>query len=213
LPGELKPLHSLLSSRRRDIADELTNLEQLLERIDRAAADREKISLGMIVESIGSRSFGPLLLMAGLILFSPISGIPGVPTLMGLLVLLIAGQLLFHRRHFWLPQWLLKFSLSKKKLCKALLWLKKPARFIDRWLRPRLCFLITGASTHIIAALCAVLAIAMPVMELVPFSATTVGAALTAFGLSLIAHDGVLALVAFVFTASTGGLVIITLVG
>jgi len=37
-------------------------------------------------------------------------------------------------------------------------------------------------------------------MELVPFSANAAGAALTVFGLSLIARDGVLALIAFVLT-------------
>jgi hypothetical protein len=38
-------------------------------------------------------------------------------------------------------------------------------------------------------------------MEFVPFSANIAGAALTAFGLALIAHDGLLALLAFVLTA------------
>jgi hypothetical protein len=51
----------------------------------------------------------------------------------------------------------------------------------------------------------------MPAMELVPFSANGAGAALTAFGLSLIAHDGLLALLAFVFTAMTFGLVLYNL--
>ena len=41
----------------------------------------------------------------------------------------------------------------------------------------------------------------MPAMEFVPFSANIAGAAFTAFGLALIAYDGRLALLAFVFTA------------
>jgi hypothetical protein len=36
----------------------------------------------------------------------------------------------------------------------------------------------------------------MPVMEVIPFSASGAGAALTAFGLALIAHDGLTALFA-----------------
>lgn len=48
-------------------------------------------------------------------------------------------------------------------------------------------------------------------MEFVPFSATGAGAALTAFGLALIAHDGLLALIAFLFTALTFGVVIYAL--
>lgn len=88
----------------------LSNLEQLLDLIDKAADDLDRVSLGMIVEAVGSRSFGPLLLMVGVTLASPLSGIPGMPTTMGMLVLLIAVQLLFGRQHFWLPRWLLKRS-------------------------------------------------------------------------------------------------------
>jgi hypothetical protein len=51
----------------------------------------------------------------------------------------------------------------------------------------------------------------MPVMEVVPFSANAAGIALAAFGLALIAHDGVLALIAFVFTVITAGLMIYSL--
>lgn len=49
-------------------------------------------------------------------------------------------------------------------------------------------------------------------LEVIPFSANVAGAALTAFGLSLIAHDGILALFAFAFTIATFGLVVYNLI-
>ena len=59
-----------------------------------------------------------------------------------------------------------------------------------------------GASaTRVIAAFCVLIALGMPPMEMIPFSANLAGAALAAFGLALIARDGVLALIAFAFTA------------
>lgn len=183
--------------------EELTNLEQLLDRINEAATGLDRISLEKIISAVGSRSFGPLLLLVGVILFSPLSGIPGMPTVMGLLVLLIAVQLLFRRKHFWLPRWLLKRSVEHKKLQKALKWLGTPARFIDRWIRPRLTLLIRGISVYFIAVICFFIAVALPVMEILPFSASAAGAILTAFGLSLIAHDGFPALLAFVLTIMT----------
>jgi hypothetical protein len=48
-------------------------------------------------------------------------------------------------------------------------------------------------------------------MDFVPFSATGGGAALTAFGLAVIAHDGVLAALAFAITATVLGVVIVHL--
>ena len=51
----------------------------------------------------------------------------------------------------------------------------------------------------------------MPFMEVVPFSANLAGAALAAFGLALVARDGLLALIAFLITAATAGLLIVRL--
>ena len=90
------------------------NLEQLLERACDASRNRNRVSLDAILKLVGRRSFGPLLLMAGLIMFLPVIGdIPGVPVMMGMLVLLVAGQLLFRREHIWLPQWLLQRSITR----------------------------------------------------------------------------------------------------
>lgn len=188
---------------------EYTSFEQLLDRIEEAGANEDRVSLGAILEAVGRRSFGPLLLVAGLVTLAPFIGdIPGVPTLMGVFVGLTAGQLLFQREQFWLPRWLLRRSVARDKLVEALNWLRRPARFLDHLLRPRLTMLIQGASIYVIAIACIAIAAAMPVLEFVPFSASGAGAALTAFGLSLIARDGFLALLALMVTAGTFGLVL-----
>lgn len=185
------------------MVQELTNLEGLLDRIGNAARDLDRVTLGAVVEAIGSRAFGPLLVMVGIILVSPLSGIPGVPTTMGIVVMLIAMQLLLRRKKFWLPDWLLRRSIARNRLDKSIAWLRTPACFIDRWLRPRLTILTRGFGVFPIPIICIIIAVSLPVMELVPFSATSAGFILTAFGLSLISHDGFLALVAFILTAIT----------
>jgi hypothetical protein len=188
---------------------EITNLEQLLERIEAAAERHDSVSLGDVLAMIGERSFGPLLLLAGLITLAPVIGdIPGVPTLIGLFLFLIAVQLLFGRSHFWLPRWLRARSLGREKLGKTLGWLKRPAQYVDRLLRPRLTLLVTGPAVYVIAAACVLIAAALPVMEVVPFSANIAGGALTAFGLALIARDGLFALIAFALTAVGAGAVV-----
>jgi hypothetical protein len=115
---------------------------------------------------------------------------------------LVMGQLLLGRKHVWLPNVLLNRSVEEAKLHKAVRWMQKPAGFVDRLLQPRLGFMVEGAMSYVIALLCLGVAFMMPAMELVPFSANLAGAALTAFGLALIARDGVLALIALVLTAS-----------
>ena len=188
-----------------------SSLGQLLDLLDNADYKNGHVTWGEIMDVVGSRSFGPLLLIAGLITLAPLIGdIPGVPTLVGIFVVLVVGQLLVGREHLWLPDFMLSRSIEKQKLHKALNWMKKPARFIDRLLKPRLAFLVEGAMSHVVAFLCLLVALVMPVMEVVPFSANLAGAALTGFGLALIARDGLLAIIAMAFTGSIAAVVVST---
>ena len=184
------------------------NLAQLLARLGEASDDDGQVTVGMMLKEVGSKSFGPMLVFAGTIAFSPLSGIPGVPTSVAIIVLLTVGQLLMGRRHIWLPGWILRRAVAREKYEFVLKELHKPARFVDRFFRPRLTVLTGQVGVYVIAVVCAVIALSMPPMELVPFAATTAGAALTAFGLSLITHDGVMAIVALVITAAVATLLV-----
>ncbi|WP_148254947.1 exopolysaccharide biosynthesis protein [Aidingimonas lacisalsi] len=191
----------------------VASIEQLLDCLDGADHDGERTSVDDIVTAVGRRSFGPLLLLAGLITLAPLIGdIPGVPTLMAILVLLVAAQLLFGRERFWLPGWLLNRAVSRDTFDRGIRWMRKPARGIDRLLHPRLRCLTQGIGVRGIAIMCMMIALAMPPMEVVPFTANGAGLALTVFGLALIANDGLLALLGYVVTLGTLAIVIANLV-
>ncbi|MGY2464015.1 exopolysaccharide biosynthesis protein [Vreelandella sulfidaeris] len=189
----------------------LQSLQQLLERVGELTRHNDQVSIGMVVESIGSRSFGPLLMLIGITLFSPLSGVPGMSIFMASFVLLVAVQMLFGRKQFWLPHYILNRSVEHGKLQKVLDWLNKPARGIDRVLKPRLTFLVRNGGSYAIAAICVVVGLFMPFMELVPFSSSAAGLALLALGLSLVVHDGVLVLLALVIFGATFTLIVINL--
>lgn len=187
----------------------LHNLEQLLKHIGELARDEDQVSMAQVVESVGDRSFGPLLLIMGLTLFSPLSGVPGMAIFAGLFVLLIALQMLVGRKHFWLPGFILNRSVPQSKLTKALDWLRPTARRIDRMIKPRLNFMLHPSSTYLIAGLCVMVGAALPFLELVPFSSSIVGLALAILGLALVARDGLLVLIAVSFIGAAGSLAII----
>lgn len=191
---------------------EPANLEQLLDRFCSAERGRSTTTVGAIVAEVGTRSFGPLLLLAGAILTSPISGIPGVPTSMGVLVLLISAQLLLRRDHFWLPQWILRRRIRRSRIEALARWLRRPARWVDKFLRPRWTRLVSGRLIYVIGSVCFILALAVPIMEVVPFSASLAGVAFTAFGVALTARDGAVAAVAFVAAGSVAGLLTYSLI-
>ena len=179
------------------------DLEELLDRCREAAEKNDPVSLDAVLDLVGRRSFGPLLLVAGVVASAPVVGdIPGVPTATGIVDVLLAGQLLVGRDQFWLPRWLLRRTVKRERVCKAIGWMQPVARFVDRLLKQRLEAFTGAAATRAIAIVCIAIALATPFMEVVPLSANVAGAALTMFGLSLIANDGLMALLAFLCTTA-----------
>ncbi|HBP79787.1 MAG TPA: exopolysaccharide biosynthesis protein, partial [Halomonas sp.] len=149
-----------------------TNLTELIHTMERMERENAQVSVDDVVHAVGRRSFGPLLLLAGLITLAPIIGdIPGMPTLMAVLVLLTSSQLLVGRETFWLPKWLLKRSLSRQKFDKALHYMKKPAKWVDGLLGVRLAWMTGYIGIRVTAFACLLVALAMPPMEFIPFSA------------------------------------------
>lgn len=189
------------------MAEKLTNLEQLLDRLEEAREGQQEVSLGRLMDTIGRRSFSPLLLLIGVILVTPLSGIPGLPSTMGVAVFLLSIQMLLRRKYIWLPGWILRRSISEQKLSKSVRWMRRPARFIDRFLRHRLSVLVDGPASWPLALICLLLAITLPLLEPVPFAASSAGLALTCIGLAMIAHDGVFALIAYTTVLGVAGLV------
>lgn len=186
-----------------------SGLDELLDQIDAAAAEGRQTSVRDVVEAVGAQSFAPLLLFAGLVMLAPIVGdIPGVPVMMGLLVILVAVQVILRREYVWLPQWLLKRSVTNDKVRTSVRWLRRPARFMDRWSKERYAWLVTQAGAYVIAATCIIIAMATPVLEVIPFSASLAGTAITAFGLALLRRDGLIALLAVLFSLTTAGLLV-----
>jgi hypothetical protein len=153
-----------------------TNLTELIHTMERMERENAQVSVDDVVHAVGRRSFGPLLLLAGLITLAPIIGdIPGMPTLMAVLVLLTSSQLLVGRETFWLPKWLLKRSLSRQKFDKALHYMKKPAKWVDGLLGVRLAWMTGYIGIRVTAFACLLVALAMPPMEFIPFSANGAG--------------------------------------
>ncbi|WP_416140424.1 exopolysaccharide biosynthesis protein [Halomonas sp. HK25] len=192
-----------------DEASAPRSLEELLAAIEAIEAPSGKVHFEEILEAVGWRSFGPLLLLAGVVTLMPvISGIPGVPLLMACFTLLVCAQLLMRRRTFWLPAWLRRRWISRSALHKGLGYLHRPARGVDRLFHRRLAVLTGPRGVQASALACLLVAMSMPPMELIPFSANVAGLTLSLFGLALMVRDGLLALIAFMLAGSS-----LTLVG
>jgi len=131
--------------------DEILTLVQLLARIEEQSREGDRVDLRGLIEALGDRSFGPMLLLPGLIAFSPLSGIPGIATLFGVMLVLVSAQLLVGRKHFWLPEIIMHRSVSRKRFEQMIPFLRRAAEIIDRLVAPRLLFFVNGIASWLIA--------------------------------------------------------------
>lgn len=187
------------------------DLERLLDQLESASDGTGPVSVDELVGALGQRSFGPFLLVPALIALTPLGGIPGLPTFLALVVILVTVQLLFGMRRFWLPRFILRRSVERRRLRKAIGYLRPVVRVVDRVVRPRLISLTRPPFVGVAAVLCLLAALTVPPLEVVPFVDTVSWAAIATFGLALIAHDGVLGLIALGFTLGAAYAVFTTL--
>ena len=202
-----------MTARSANDGDQVDSLAEVVDQVTNAGSPGEAILVDDIVEAVGRRSFGPLIVVPGLIVLSPLSGMPGVPTLGGIAVLLIAGQMLLGRESIWLPQFIRCRSVGRDRMAKAGRFLMPVARFVDRFTRRRLVWLTEKPWSALIAASCVLIALAMPPLEAIIFANALTAAAISAFGLALVANDGLIAGIAFALTLGSIGLLAATFLG
>ena len=169
----------------------MTNLtlSDLLDRIE-AAGDGDTVTVQEILDATGDSSIMPVVLAVSLILVSPLSGIPGLPTLSTIVILLVMGQAIFRGRHLWLPPVLRNRRVTRPRFVRALERMRGPAAWIDRHSHPRLRILTVGPLRLLTLVVCACVPLAWPFLELLPF-VTSIGAgALALMSFGLITRDG-----------------------
>lgn len=182
------------------------DLVGLLAMLAKTGREKTQVSVRELRDVIGRRSFAPLLLAASIVGFTPLGGVPGVPTTLAAIVVVIAVQIVMGFESLWLPRFLLDRKVEGKNLVRGAKSLRPVARVIDRAIRPRLTFLTERPTSYLIAVVCVMIALTVPPLELVPFVDIPLWAALVAFSLALVSHDGLLAIAALVLTI-TGAIV------
>jgi len=184
------------------------NLQKVLDKAADAGDGNENVSVSQIMGAVGRRSFGPIILVIALVAWTPLGGVPGIPTLLAIAVILIAGQLVAGMEHFWLPRFVLDRSINRERFRKALGYIKPVARVIDRVLNARLEWIFQPVFMRLAAVLCILVALMVPPLEVIPFAGVVPWTAIGIFALALIARDGLLALIAlgFAIAAAVVGL-------
>jgi hypothetical protein len=153
-------------------------------------SDGDPFTLGDIIDAVGRRSYGPLLLVIGLFAISPATIVPGMTWFAAALTFLVAGQMLLGMQRPWLPRKALRARLPREGSLKAIDKVRPWAKRVDAVLKPRLAFLTRPPFVNLIAFFVLAAALITFPLSLVPLAPLAPGLAVVFFGLGMVAHDG-----------------------
>lgn len=178
-----------------------TTLRDLIAR-DESGAD---VSIANVFQRIGDRGFGLLLMILSLPSALPLPA-PGYSTPFGILLAILALQMIFGRRSPWLPAWTGKLKLSGGFAEKMLGMSAKFFRYIEYFIRPRMRWISSRAGLPFMG----VLVLIMACLMILPIPLTNTFPAFVIFliGIGLTEEDGL-----FCFGASVLALVSTALYG
>ncbi|BAM03893.1 exopolysaccharide biosynthesis protein [Phycisphaera mikurensis] len=185
-------------------SEDSRDLEDVLDTLKEEADGQEdgRLTLGEVIDAFRHRPAGTLLLVPAVVMVSPLGAIPSVPTVTAALVALIAAQMLFARSTPWVPGFLRHRGLAPERVISAVDKSRPVARFLDRFIRPRLQPLTGEIGRRVIAIVCVLLSVLTPPLELVPFAVYLPGTAILLLSLALVGRDGLLAAVGLALAAA-----------
>lgn len=180
------------------------SLSAVLDRLSEAG-DRDSVGVNDVLDIFADRSLGVLLSLFGLIAAIPMIGaIPGVSILTASLILLAIVRSTFGRGALHLPAAMDAKKIDREKFEKAIETARPKVEKVDKVLKRRLSFLVEGYAQRLLLSLAAaLLALSMYPLALVPWGVQAPSAGIVAFGLALMARDGLFAAFGYALSGLT----------
>ncbi len=152
-----------------------------------ASQPGERLTVREIMSVLQDRAFALLIVLLGLPNCLPMP--PPIPLVCGLLLALVAVQIVFGRDAPWLPKQLLNRSVSRMDVERAVGRAVPAFRRLERISRPRMTFLDTPLAMRLMGAV--VLVLALGLLFAPPFvGQIPLGLAVCLVGLGLVERDG-----------------------
>lgn len=147
----------------------------------------DRVRLRDVIGVLDDRAYGLLLLVLAAPNIVP-NPIPGLSGMLGVPLILVAGQLMLGLRQPWLPGILADRSMSNPGFRAIVARIIPTLQRVERLLHPRLRWLCTPPFEQLLAGFCVILAVilALPI----PLGNTPTALAISLIALGLIEHDG-----------------------
>ena len=157
--------------------------------------ESEKVTVREIIDALDARSFGLAVLLFALPSVVPMP--PGVPTVVGIILLIVSIQMVLGREDLYLPGILSKRSFDRKALVGAFTGLVPKLAVIERVMKPRLLFMTGRVGSIFVGIVVLVMAVVL-ILPLPPGGNFPPALACAVLGLGLAQRDGVIVAVGLV---------------
>lgn len=178
--------------------------------LEAVRGEGERISVGEILDALDARAFGLALLIFSLPSVVPMP--PGVPTIVGIALLIVSLQMVIGRHELWLPGFLTKRSFSRQALINGLTRLQPRLRTVERFARPRLFYMTGHVGTVVIGLVVLFMALVL-ILPLPPGGNFPPALACAILGMGLAERDGAIVLVGMVSSVAATVVVSVVTVG
>jgi hypothetical protein len=156
-----------------------------------ASQPGERLTVRDIMAVLQERAFAVLVVLLGLPNCLPMP--PPIPLVCGLLLALVAVQIIFGRPMPWLPRALLNRSVARTDVERAVNRAMPAFRRLERFSRPRMTFLDTPVTLRLMGVV--ILLMALGLLFAPPFvGQIPLGLAVCLVGLGLVERDGLVIL-------------------
>lgn len=160
--------------------------------------DGERVTVGEILDALDARAFGLAILLFSIPSIIPMP--PGVPTVVGIALLIVSVQMVLGRQELWLPRFLTKRSFSRPSLVASMEKFAPRIEAIERIASPRLMFLTGRIGTFLIGLVVLFMALVL-ILPLPPGGNFPPALACFVLGMGLAERDGVMVLVGLIASA------------
>ena len=112
----------------------------MLDDLEALTGDRDTVRFGEIIDALGARGFGPLLVTLSAFLILPVGMIPGMPGFVAIVLILIGLHMLIGQDRLWAPAGMRGMEISAQMLKRSIGF----ARPVAKRLRPVIMQRCTG---------------------------------------------------------------------
>ncbi|MBL3566327.1 exopolysaccharide biosynthesis protein [Rhodovulum sulfidophilum] len=173
-------------------------ISSLLEDLAALALANDRISIADLVEALGARGFGPLLVMLSAFLILPVGMLPGLPGVVAIFMILIGRRMMTGETTLWLPARLRRVHISGHVLAVSVARAQPAALWLRPLLTPRLVALIEGRiATRLIALILIGTGVLIFLLGFIPGLPFVLSLHVLMLGLALSTRDGLVAALAY----------------